>query len=315
MHTRHWPRHVLAAPPAHFSGIYVTALGGFYTGDGWRAALMEQRMSELHRREGVRGMRKRRARGTEIMLQDFWVGGNLLPTNETSPSKTTLAPSPVSLLACLVLSIGRPCTSTSGIDSLAILPLTTRYLRPDRKKDKKGKERKKERKGSTDDSAIGESERQLYVLSTKSGSSIWSRITNIWTSQNLEIVTKFREREKSRNSSYYDIREWKWHTPFEEVNQISYVATGQTDSPYPKAFRVVCNYLEFVAECNNAGSLRSRLRRITVVGDIRILVSKCRAIARHIVKRPFRCRCSRKSWSSDNRGRERESEREREREK
>lgn len=168
---------------------------------------MEQRMSELHRREGVRGMRKRRARGTEIMLQDFWVGGNLLPTNETSPSKTTLAPSPVSLLACLVLSIGRPCTSTSGIDSLAILPLTTRYLRPDKKKDKKGKERKKERKGRTDDSAIGESERQLYVLFTKSGSSIWSRITNIWTSQNLEIETKCRERERSRNSSCYDIRE------------------------------------------------------------------------------------------------------------
>lgn len=167
---------------------------------------MEQRMSELHSREGVRGMRKRRARGTEIMLQDFWVGGNLLPTNETSPSKTTLAPSPVSLLACLVLSIGRPCTSTSGIDSLAILPLTTRYLRPDKKKKTK-KERKKERKGRTDDSAIGESERQLNVLSTKSSSSIWSRITNIWTPQNLEIETKFRERERSRNSSCYDIRE------------------------------------------------------------------------------------------------------------
>ena len=51
------------------------------------------------------------------------------------------------------------------------------------------------------------------------------------------------------------------------------------------------------------------------MGDIRILVSKCRAIARHIVKRPFRCRCSRKSWSSDNRGRERENERERESER
>lgn len=94
-------------------------------------------------------------------------------------------------------------------------------------KKKTKKERKKEKKGRTDDSAIGESERQLYVLSTKSGSSIWSRITNIWTSQSLEIETKFRERERSRNSSCYDIQEWKWHTPFEKVNQISYVATGQ----------------------------------------------------------------------------------------
>lgn len=41
-----------------------------------RAAPVEQRMSELHRVvEGGRGMRKRRARGTEIMLRDLWMEG------------------------------------------------------------------------------------------------------------------------------------------------------------------------------------------------------------------------------------------------
>lgn len=41
-----------------------------------RAAPVEQRMSELHRVvEGGRGMWKRRARGTEIMLRDLWMEG------------------------------------------------------------------------------------------------------------------------------------------------------------------------------------------------------------------------------------------------
>lgn len=63
-----------------------------------RAAPVEQRMSELRRVvEGGGGMRKRRARGTEIMLRDLWMEGGrgVKPTtNETSPSKTTLTPLP-----------------------------------------------------------------------------------------------------------------------------------------------------------------------------------------------------------------------------
>lgn len=97
-----------------------------------RAAPVEQRMSELRRVvEGGGGMRKRRARGTEIMLRDLWMEGGrgVKPTayyerNISLKNHPHTPSTPVSLPPCLVLSITRPCTSTSGIDSLAILPLT-----------------------------------------------------------------------------------------------------------------------------------------------------------------------------------------------
>ena len=67
-------------------------------------------------------------------------------------------------------------TYLSGIDSLAILPLTTGYLRSlEKKKEKRKKEKRRERgKGKTDDSAIGESERRLSVQAPvrRSGSTI-----------------------------------------------------------------------------------------------------------------------------------------------
>lgn len=126
MHTRHCPRHVLAAPPAHFSGIYVTAPAGvlhrrWVERAGGTRGTEDERVSPW----GSRGMRKRRARGTEIMLRDFWVRGwggasrgeelkrgtmgePPLPTNETSPSKTTLASLPFRHPSSLSRSLHRP---------------------------------------------------------------------------------------------------------------------------------------------------------------------------------------------------------------
>lgn len=125
MHTRHCPRHVLVDPPAHFSGIYVTATRSEGVAEG------------LHRRwvEGcARGNRgwasfqrgvQRDAKETGQRDGDYaagllagWGGGSLLPANETSPSKTTLATpasptrGPVCPFYPLVLSIGRPHAHT-----------------------------------------------------------------------------------------------------------------------------------------------------------------------------------------------------------
>lgn len=144
MHTRHCPRHVLAAPPAHFSGIYVTATWGrFYTGDGWRAAPVEQRMSELHRvvESGVEGCERDGPEGRRLCFGTCGRREGVKPTAyERNISLKNHPFHPVSLPPCLLLSTARPCTSTSGIDSLAILPLTTGYLRVE-KEGKKEKER------------------------------------------------------------------------------------------------------------------------------------------------------------------------------
>lgn len=67
-------------------------------------------------------------------------------------------------------------------------------------------------------------------------------------------------------------------------------------------FRAAGNYLELVAECNNAW-LCSRGCVGLPSWVIRIRVSKCRAIARRVVERPFRCR--KKKLSPNNRERER----------
>lgn len=105
MHTRHCPRHVLAAPPAHFSGIYVTATWGkFYTGDGWRAAPVEQRMSELHRvvESGVEGCERDGPEGRRLCFGTWAEGGGEtyclrtkhLPQKPPLPSRVPSALSP-----------------------------------------------------------------------------------------------------------------------------------------------------------------------------------------------------------------------------
>lgn len=138
MHTRHCPRHVLAAPPAHFSGIYVTWRWG---GGGeeeeevlhrrWveRAAPVEQRMSELHRvvEGGSEGCERDGPEGRRLCFGTCGWRGGVKPTAyernislKNHPHTPSLHPSALSR------SLHRSTLYIylSGIDSLAILPLT-----------------------------------------------------------------------------------------------------------------------------------------------------------------------------------------------
>lgn len=131
MHTRHCPCHVLAAPPAHFSGIYVTATWRWGGGGEeeeevlhrrWveRAAPVEQRMSELHRvvEGGSEGCERDGPEGRRLCFGTCGWREGVKPTayeRNISLKNHPHTPSlhPVSLPPCLVLSIARPCISTS----------------------------------------------------------------------------------------------------------------------------------------------------------------------------------------------------------
>ena len=164
MHTRHWPRHVLAAPPAPFlwhlrhgikgaweEGEGEGEGGEFYTGDGWRAALTETEDERAFAR------RERDAKETGQRDGDYAAGllGGGKPTayerniSLKNHPRTRCSRVPSGLSRSL-RQFDLVYIQLSGIDSLAILPLTMAYLRSGgKKKEKKKKERGRrgERKG------------------------------------------------------------------------------------------------------------------------------------------------------------------------
>jgi len=111
--------------------------------EGWRRGVDESEHERVSRRErgrcerkGERKRKEERKREKEREREELegWrlscgsislVGENLLPTNETSPSKSAPSSSSSSILRAPSAWSG-PRTSTSRIDSLAILPRTAR---------------------------------------------------------------------------------------------------------------------------------------------------------------------------------------------
>lgn len=106
-----------------------------------RAAPVEQRMSELHRvvEGGSEGCERDGPEGRRLCFGTCgWRGGgwNLLPTNETSPSKTTLTPLPST--PCPF----RPVSFSPSLDPVH-LPLWYRFTRDLATDDGIRRERKK----------------------------------------------------------------------------------------------------------------------------------------------------------------------------
>lgn len=129
MHTRHWPRHVLAAPPAPFlwhlrhgtkgnggrAREKEEGEGKFYTGDGWRAALTETEDERAFARR-ERDAKETGQRDGDYATGLFWVGGKTycLRTKHLpqKPSSHPLLPCP--FWPCLVLFVSSTlCTPTS----------------------------------------------------------------------------------------------------------------------------------------------------------------------------------------------------------
>lgn len=177
MHTRHCPRHVLAAPPAHFSGIYVTATWRWGGGGEeeeevlhrrWveRAAPVEQRMSELHRvvEGGSEGCERDGPEGRRLCFGTCgWRGGGETYCLRTKhlPQKPPSHPFPPPRVpSALSRSLHRSTLYIylSGIDSLAILPLTMGYV----EKEKKKREKKRKERGSMIDESGSRQGLRLY---------------------------------------------------------------------------------------------------------------------------------------------------------
>lgn len=105
--------------------------------EGWRRGVDESEHERVLRRERDRCERKgerergrkRRARGMEIILREYLVGGGKPTANERNISlKKRPLPLPTPFIfypPCTIGLVG-PRTSTSRIDSLAILPRTAR---------------------------------------------------------------------------------------------------------------------------------------------------------------------------------------------
>lgn len=129
MHTRHCPRHVFAAPPAHFSGVNVTrgrAERGLYAAERTqgmakrggrertRASFAKREKGRCEKKGERKRERKKRGKRERDELEGWrlscgsisLVGENLLPTNETSPSKSAPSP-PLHLLSSVHHRLGR----------------------------------------------------------------------------------------------------------------------------------------------------------------------------------------------------------------
>lgn len=110
-------------------------------------------------------MRKRRARGTEIMLRDLWMEGGGGETyclrTKHLPQKPPSHPFPPPRVpSALSRSLHRSTLYIylSGIDSLAILPLTMGYV----EKEKKKREKKRKERGSMIDESGSRQGLRLY---------------------------------------------------------------------------------------------------------------------------------------------------------
>lgn len=141
MHTRHCPRHVFAAPPAHFSGVNVMrgrVARGLYAAERTRGMAEEAGRAREHGRvsrrekdrcgrggsgtkiekEKGRGRERTSSRGMEIILRKYlgW-GKTYCQRTKHLPQKVPPPPLFTSHPPCTIGLVG-PRTSTSRIDSL-----------------------------------------------------------------------------------------------------------------------------------------------------------------------------------------------------
>lgn len=133
MHTRHCPRHVFAAPPAHFSGVNVTrgrVVRGLYAAERMRGMTEGAGWIREHERvsQRERGRERERNKDRERKRETSLEGWRLSCGSISGGGKPTANERNISLKKCplLLFTSHPPCaiglvgprTSTSRIDSL-----------------------------------------------------------------------------------------------------------------------------------------------------------------------------------------------------